>query len=220
MAWFAAWFVVVLLSLWALWSMWVLPVLRQRCAPKFLGHFFLFPQGGQQGEMKNQNEDQEDHGPNGPGNETSLSLGSRSTTDPYVGAPFLGGNAYNGNSTNARNAPENREADEDDEPDEPPPQPEPSMAHAVTSNGARLVINTTDMDLHDIGCLVSQECLQKDVRIFGLYGSSANTQVFVPRTDQIMWDAYGSSQDAQPHTVAVFAQTKPSWLCSLCKCAN
>lgn len=219
MAWLVGCLIVVLLALWAIWSLWVLPALRQRCAPKFLGHFYLFPQSGQPGEMNDKNEDDQenggrDHGPNGAGHETSMS-----TADPYVGAPFLGGNAPSGNATNVarRNKPAT-EDDTDDEPELPPPQPEPAMAHAVTSSGARLTIDTTDMDMHDIGCLVSRECLQQHVRIFGLYGTPANTQVFVPRTDNIMWDSYGSSQDAQPHTVAVFAQAKPNWMCALCRC--
>lgn len=214
MAWFVACLIVALLVLWAIWSMWVLPALRQRCSPRFLGHFYLFPQGGQPGEMNNREDpNDQDHGPDGPGNETSMS-----TRDPYVGAPFLGGNAYNSNATNAQNVPAKpQNKSEEDEDELPPPQPEPAMAHAVSANGARLVIDTTDMDLHEIGCRVSHECLQQGVRIFGLYGSPANTQVFVPRTDNIMWDSYGSSQDAQPHTVAVFAQPKPNWMCALCK---
>lgn len=212
MAWFVACLIVVLLALWAIWSLWVLPAMRQRCAPKFLGHYFLFPQNGQQGELHDQNGNDQDHGPSGPGSETSMA-----TVDPYVGAPFLGGNAYN--NSNAKNVVTHSgdEEGDDDEPEMPPPQPEPAMAHAVSANGTRLIIDTTDMDLHEIGCLVSHECLQQGVRIFGLYGTPANTQVFVPRTDNVMWDAYGSSQDAQPHTVAVFTQAKPNWMCSLCK---
>lgn len=206
--------ILVVLLGWVLWRRVIVPQCRRQNAPKFLGHFYVFPRQGVEKAVANSNGN--GSGMNG-GSNNNLPGSSGATRNvpqspsmaPYPGAPFVGGNAFNGDSMNAQNT---VQGDTVEDEVMLPPQPEPTFVHGVHMNGAPLVLDTTDMDLFDIARVLRQECVQQ-APVFGLSGRGGRVRVYVPAPGDMQWDAYGEAPEVQPHTVAVFSLPAESWLC-------
>lgn len=204
--WFLAGMVVLVAVGLAVWRLWLVPAARRRCAPKFLGHFYLYPPGG----VTRRANRRKKVTPNNTG---------RKPDTAYAGAPF---NNNNNNNTsgpwdpNNMNSKNGNNGDKDDDDDEVVVQPDASFTHAITPAGAPLVLDCTDLDPVAVGRMVQDNTVQAPVRVFGLHGAASNTKVFVPRGDGLPWDMYGSSEDVEPHTVAVYSLPAESWMCNFC----